>query len=467
LARTAQADVPKNVGARRSDGGGENEQSSKNGQQTTLQKNNSTSSIARPPCASNARPFFRVKLTPVASATRNNQQDQQQHASTSTNDEPAAAAAAAVRAARWSLVRIKPVATGATTPNNNKSTAVASGDGGIFKESSSSTSEPPATSYSLLQHRQQQRRRHEKAQQQQQQQQLQQQQQQLEQEPLHQPYRRLGKNNNTQHTNRNNSATSSSFSPAATVPILATSCWLQVDGISPISSLDSILATVQTALEEQQQRQDASANGNGIIFDDLDDGVVVERARVIISPFARPTGWLLKFRNPSMVAALLTQAQNHPLQSSGKTISIKEYKDDNNDDDDNNNDNDKMGNLNTMMMEQQPVVTDATLRIENCSHDTTTYDIMNMFSRFDLAVGRGSLLSSSLSSSPPSSTTAATFCPSVQEWKGKTPDGRLAPPGTFLVHFADASWARAALREKQGMVFKGRQLRLAQYPRQI
>jgi hypothetical protein len=95
------------------------------------------------------------------------------------------------------------------------------------------------------------------------------------------------------------------------------------------------------------------------------------------------------------------------------------------------------------------VVSDATLRIENCSHDTTTYDLTNMFSRFDLAVR----LSSSL--------------PSIHEWKGTTPEGRLAPPGTFLVHFADASWARAALREKQGMIFKGRQLRLAQYPRQI
>jgi hypothetical protein len=380
--------------------------------------------IVQPSRASNAHRG--VKLTPAA-ASQNHQQEQ----ASATAASAAATARRATRATQRSFVRIKPVTQTVVTSNdnNNKSTAVASGGGAAatFIES-------------LL--RQKNQRRHQKAQQKQQQQQ--------QQEPPHQPYRRHGKNSNKLHTNVN-AANSSSLSPKATVPVpTSTSCWVQVDGISPLSSLDAILATVQTALEQQQQQQ-----AIGRITLDLDRDAdnehcsspwFVERAKVILSPFARPTGWLLKLRNPSLVEALLTHVQNRPLQSGWKMVSIKECKD--GEDDNNDKDKDDM---------ELVVVTDATLRIENCSHDTTTYDLMNMFSRFDLAV-RGSSLPSSSSS---------TFCPGVQEWQGTLPNGKPAPPGTFLVHFADASWARAALREKQGMVFKGRHLRLAQYPRQI
>jgi len=70
--------------------------------------------------------------------------------------------------------------------------------------------------------------------------------------------------------------------------------------------------------------------------------------------------------------------------------------------------------------------------------------LINIFSRYDLK---------------PSGT------PIVQ-WHIEKHD-KTNVPRTFLVHFADASWARAAVREQQSCLLKGKELRLAQFPKQL
>jgi len=220
---------------------------------------------------------------------------------------------------------------------------------------------------------------------------------------------------------------------------LPTSCWVRVDNIPPLSSLDAMLTGVKKALDIEQGR-------GGIV--DLDalwkpdqdetipflpptntttDNHWVQTAQVILSPFGRPTGWNLRFANRSVVYAFLTQARETPIQCAWKKVGITEVR----------------GKVPEPSV-QQSQISHATLRIENCPDDTTVSSLLRFFSRYDLTP-QG---------------------PSVVQWHGETVDGKKAPM-TFLVHFADASWARAALREKQASIMRGKTLRLAQYPKQI
>jgi hypothetical protein len=219
---------------------------------------------------------------------------------------------------------------------------------------------------------------------------------------------------------------------------LPQSCWVQVDNIPPLSSLNAILMGVKKALDMEQ--------GRGIV--DLDapweteqDGIIpfvapnseewALTAKVILSPFGRPTGWHLRFQNRSIVHALLTHARETPIRCAWKRVGIKEGRG-------------VSVDPSSSSEPNQAHVSDATLRIENCSDDTTESVLVRFFSRYDLTQQGASVI----------------------QWRGETSDGKVAPR-TFIVHFADASWARAALREKQSAFLKGKTLRLAQYPKQI
>jgi hypothetical protein len=219
---------------------------------------------------------------------------------------------------------------------------------------------------------------------------------------------------------------------------LPQSCWVQVDNIPPLSSLNAILMGVKKALDVEQ--------GRGIV--DLDapweseqDGIIpfvapnseewALTAKVILSPFGRPTGWHLRFQNRSIVHALLTHARETPIRCAWKRVGVKEGKE-------------ISLELSSSSEPNEAHVSEATLRIENCSDDTSESVLVRFFSRYDLTQEGASVI----------------------RWRGETSDGKVAPR-TFLVHFADASWARAALREKQSAFLKGKTLRLAQYPKQI
>lgn len=219
---------------------------------------------------------------------------------------------------------------------------------------------------------------------------------------------------------------------------LPQSCWVQIENIPPLSSLNAILMGVKAALDIEKGRGiidlDASfqPEQDGILpFVSPDSEEWVLNAKVILSPFGRPTGWHLRFQNRSIVHAILTHAREAPIRCAWKRVGIKEGK--------------------GLSIEPSSIsdpneahVSEATLRVENCSDDTYESVLVRFFSRYDLTQQGAS----------------------VVQWKGQTSDGKVAPR-TFLVHFADASWARAALREKQSAFLKGKTLRLAQYPKQI
>ena len=187
----------------------------------------------------------------------------------------------------------------------------------------------------------------------------------------------------------------------------------------------------------------------------------VRKAKLIISPFARPTGWYLQFENRSVVYALLRHAQEHPIRSSWRPIRIKEYKHHMaivQTNDANTIGNDPISYGNFILNDD---ISDATLRVENCPWTVSEASMLNFFSRYDLknSVGKNN-------DKP------------IQHWSGTTEDGKQCPPSTYLVHFADTAWARAALREKQGtymskmgqpvLNYKNpKPLHLVQYPRQI
>jgi hypothetical protein len=219
---------------------------------------------------------------------------------------------------------------------------------------------------------------------------------------------------------------------------LPQSCWVQIENIPPLSSLNAILMGVKTALDIEQGRGiidlDASfqPEQDGILpFVSLDSEEWVLNAKVILSPFGRPTGWHLRLQNRSIVHALLTHAREAPIRCAWKRVGIKEGKG-------------VSVDTSSISDPNEAHVSEATLRIENCSDDTYESVLVRFFSRYDLTQEGAS----------------------VVQWTGETSDGKVAPR-TFLVHFADASWARAALREKQSAFLKGKTLRLAQYPKQM
>lgn len=223
---------------------------------------------------------------------------------------------------------------------------------------------------------------------------------------------------------------------------VAQSSWIQIDNIPPMSSLQSMLAGLEEALKIQYDGRgildlDAewSVNAESLPLLELqiDEDIrkLVKKAVVVLSPYGRPTGWKIQFTNRSIVQALLLQHAEKPIVCAWKPIAIKEF---------------ETAEQDTTSL-VNPQVTDATLRVEGFPHTSSPLLLMNLFSRFDLDETRER-------------------GPSIQPWKQQTVDGKSSST-TWLVHFADPSWARAALRERQAAEFKGNTLVLAPYPEQI
>lgn len=211
--------------------------------------------------------------------------------------------------------------------------------------------------------------------------------------------------------------------------------WVRIDNIPPLSSLDAMIRGVSDALDREQGRGmvdlDAAWNPNNkdpLPFLSVpDNSQWVKKALIVLSPFGRPTGWKLQLENRSVVHALLSHANETPVVCGHKNVSVRE-----------------LPKYELNQTDNYPQVSDATVRVENCPDSATSLTLLNLFSRYDLR----------------------TDGPSVVQWSGQTSDGKIPPP-TWLVYFADAAWARAALRERQGAIVDGRALLLAQYPKQM
>ena len=190
----------------------------------------------------------------------------------------------------------------------------------------------------------------------------------------------------------------------------------------------------KTALDQEQQRGILDLDAPWDPQSELpfltipDDNDWVEQAHLILSPFARPFGWHLKLANRSIAQALLSfssEKGNH-VYCDVQSVLVKPAPD--------------------QAPSHQQHVSEATLRVERCPPDTNTLDVLRIFSRYDLR----------------------TTGPSVVEWRPPHNKKDMYVPLTFLVHFADASWARAAMRERQGHSMKiGNNLVLARYPQQL
>jgi hypothetical protein len=226
--------------------------------------------------------------------------------------------------------------------------------------------------------------------------------------------------------------------------------WVRISDISPLSSLEAMVEGMGRALEEEMADKgimnldalytpggtppnltiEAATGGENR---SSSDPYVLE-AKLILSPFARPTGWYVRLRNRSLAEAMIRRDKaGKPLVCATRRVKVKQY------------------NLpkkrETQFEGHLPVLSDAMIRVENCPEDLTKVALLNFFSRFDLSLSKEH--------------------ESIIPWAGITPEGRQASHPTFLVHFADASWARAALRERQGAKMSGQTVRLVQFPRQL
>lgn len=247
---------------------------------------------------------------------------------------------------------------------------------------------------------------------------------------------------------------------------LPTSEWIHINGTLPTGSLDQVLNSIEQILREEEQKGiiDLDAEWNPVqdpqvpllVLDDIlqqsqdqtkptgRSGVaaLVEAAHVVLSPFGRPNGWHLKLPNRSLVYSLVdrSQQQQQQQQKQGvrigwKLVTVHEYQ----------YSKEKHQKEDPAFARNNGLIVDDTMvRIENCPPTMNMVHVRHMVSRYELAHHGTTVL----------------------QWKGMTTDGKLAPL-TFIVRFASASWARAAVRDLQSTDYMGQLLRIVQYPKQI
>jgi hypothetical protein len=261
--------------------------------------------------------------------------------------------------------------------------------------------------------------------------------------------------------------------------LLPTSSWVHVDGTLPLTTLEELLWSMEQILFEElssgagvvdldapwnplqdqsvptvpmtvvveEENHDHDHDDEPTDQDVVDDiGNVnlpatrrqpfhVRAAHVVLSPFGRPTGWHLKLANPSMASALIVRAASERrVRVAWKMVQVHEYHYPTSDHEVTKSRN----HINGLPVD------DTMVRFENCHRSLDEEHLRLLLSRYELARTGG---------------------PTILKWKGITSDGKGQL--MFVVRFLDASWARAAVREKQGLDIAGKDLRLIQYPKQL
>ena len=102
----------------------------------------------------------------------------------------------------------------------------------------------------------------------------------------------------------------------------------------------------------------------------------------------------------------------------------------------------------TTMTEVVPIIDDTFVRIENCPLSLAEDGVRHLLRRYYLSENHSS---------------------NIKLWKPQEHEGKshFSDKYTFIVHFADAANARAAVRELQGVIVLTHRLILAQYPKQL
>lgn len=205
---------------------------------------------------------------------------------------------------------------------------------------------------------------------------------------------------------------------------LPRSSWVSIHNIPIMSTLDDIVKSINQVLDSFTGIVDLDvpwkSGGQVTLLEPPKEWI--RSARIKLSSHGRPSAWKIEFHNRSIAHAFLEYSRTHEFLCAWKPVDVVALHEPRQKDDDN-----------------DVEVSDSMIRVENCSDHVTIDHVRHLFRRYDMSM--------------------------------KEPSVRVLNEGSqhkmFLVHFADPSWARAAVRELQGVRVRQDHLRLAQYPKQI
>jgi len=207
---------------------------------------------------------------------------------------------------------------------------------------------------------------------------------------------------------------------------LPSSGWVIIRNIPPMSTLTDIVNSVNEFMDALAGGGivdlDAAWKGGGQVnMLQLDSSQEwLRSAHIVLSSHGRPTAWRVEFFNRSMANAFLEYSREHRFHCAWKPVDVEPW-------------DYQEGNTDAID------ISDSMVRVENAADDVTVDHVRHLFRRYDMTpVG-----------------------PSVRLFN------EASQHKLFLVHFADPSWARAAVRELQGVRVRQNLLRLAQYPKQL
>ena len=203
--------------------------------------------------------------------------------------------------------------------------------------------------------------------------------------------------------------------------LLPTSPCVRLRDVPPLATLEDICSSVGIVLDIERQI--------GIRDLDAPDGRLltpsapwVKSAKALLSTHGRPTHWRLEFENRSIAHAFLEHAREAKFMCVWKEVSVVEWED-----------GDDVVKLD---------VNDSMIRVENCPSTMTVDLLRHVFRRYDFARSGSTIF----------------------RWEEPK---AAALHNMFVIRFSDPSYARAAVREMQGLKIHDAELRLAQYPKQL
>ena len=219
------------------------------------------------------------------------------------------------------------------------------------------------------------------------------------------------------------------------------------------------------------------------------NGSYIQEARLLLSVLGRPSGWYLRMPDRSCVQAILSHADEDAnkgpgrrlaVSIGGRSLSVAEF------------DPTKGRVISGSFGSDTPLVErsfdravqlrldDSVIRVENCPVRSAPEDMRYLFRRYDIIDTRRLRDNKGLDAAQlivqgnyGRRNDGTPFYPDPN-YHGENSDDiqplRVDTPiatNTFIVRFETAADARAAIREMQMVEFEGRQLRLAQYPKQL
>ena len=209
------------------------------------------------------------------------------------------------------------------------------------------------------------------------------------------------------------------------IPGLPTSSWVIIRNIPPLSTLADVLQSVNEVMDAQAEGGivdlDAVWKGGGQVtmLESDSSQEWVRSAHLGLSSQGRPNAWRIQFSNRSVAHAFLEYSRASQFRCAWKPVKVEQWEE---------------------QQSKEPLeVSDSVIRVENAGDGVTVDNIRHLFRRYDL----------------------------TREGQSVRVFNENMSSKLFLVHFADASWARAAVRELQGVRVQQNFLRLAQYPRQL